>query len=93
MVLGMELATNPQTGAIITPRVKVVVHPTRKGWTWTQVSRNGSAGALAPKTYDSKSNAIRAGKRQVATLDPAVPQGEASVHVAFVVRDTDPGYV
>ena len=75
------------------PPIRVVVHPTRKGWSWTQVSRNGSAGAVAPKTYDSKSNALRAGKRQVDILDPARPVTELSTYAVLEVTDTDPGYV
>jgi hypothetical protein len=55
-----------------TPKYKVIVHPTGKGrskaWTWTQVARNGSPGAIAPRDYDSKTNAVRAGKRQVTAL-------------------------
>lgn len=88
----MKLATRAD-GAIITPRARVIVHPTKKGWTWTQVARNGSAGAVAPKTYDSKANAKRAAERQVAMLDPTMPAGEANPHIALEVRDTDPGYV
>lgn len=65
--------------------VRVIVHPTAKGWSWTQVSRNGSAAAVAPKNYDSKSNAKRAGQRQVEALNGA--------YAALVVVDTDPGYV
>lgn len=65
-----------------TPKYRVIVHPVRKArpatktkpataalWTWTQVARNGSAGAVAPKTYDSKSNAVRAAQRQVDALN------------------------
>jgi hypothetical protein len=87
----MQLATRSD-GAITTPRARIVVHPTKKGWSWTQVSRNGSAAAVAPKTYDSKSNATRAAKRQIDALDPR-PKGEASTHIALEVVDKDPNYV
>lgn len=50
-------------------KYRVIVHSTRKGWTWTQVSRNGSAGAVAPATFDKKDNARRAGQRQVDALN------------------------
>lgn len=56
-----------------TPKYRVIVHTTGKGrskvWVWTQVARNGSAGAVAPRDYDSKSNAVRAGNRQVQALN------------------------
>ena len=91
-VVGMKLAVRPD-GAITTPRAKVVVHPTRKGWSWTQVARNGSAGAVAPKTYDSKSNAVRAARRQIAALDPALAAGETSTSISLQILDKDPGYV
>lgn len=72
--------------------VRVVVHPTRKGWSWTQVSRNGSAAAVAPKTYDNKANAKRAGGRQVDTLNGGVSSTVTSYAVLEVV-DKDPAYV
>ena len=86
---------------------RVVVHPTRKGWTWTQVSRNGSAAAVAPKVYDTKANAKRAGARQVAILNGAldrlptyaVVKGNLYVfttnnpYAVLEVVDKDPGYV
>lgn len=88
----MKLETRSD-GAIITPRARVIVHPTKKGWTWTQVARNGSAGAMAPKTYDNKANAKRAAERQVNMLDPMVPAGESSTHIKLETLDHDPGYV
>ena len=50
-------------------RYRVIVHPTTKGWTWTQVSRNGSPGAVAPSAFDNRANAKRAGQRQVDALN------------------------
>lgn len=78
--------------------VRVVVHPTRKGWSWTQVGRNGSAAAVAPKTYDNKANAKRAGARQVATLNRdgdtrIVPTFPPNPYAVLEVVDRDPGYV
>lgn len=52
-----------------TPRFRVIVHPAGKRWTWTQVSRNGSPGAVAPAHFDNKANAKRAGQRQVNALN------------------------
>jgi len=88
------------------PRVKVVVHPTKKGWSWTQVARNGAAQGVAPKTYDSKGNAKRAGDRQVTMLNGArdcLPSwvvtpdlkrfAAANPYAELVVVDKDPGYV
>lgn len=85
--------TTREDGAITTPRARIIVHPTKKGWTWTQIARNGSAGAMAPKTYDNKSNAKRAAERQVNMLDPCVPAGETSTHIKLEVLEYDPGYV
>ena len=80
---------------------RVVVHPTRKGWTWTQVSRNGSAAAAAPKVYDTKANAKRAGARQVAILNGALDRLPTyavvfttnNPYAVLEVVDKDPGYV
>ncbi|SDT83686.1 hypothetical protein [Gordonia westfalica] len=52
--------------------VRVVVTRTRKGYQWAQIARNGSAGAISPKTYDTKSNAVRAAKRQAALVGGVV---------------------
>lgn len=46
------------------PHVRIVVTKSRKGYQWAQIARNGSAGAISPKTYDTKSNAVRAARRQ-----------------------------
>lgn len=52
------------------PRYRVIVHPSpRNQWTWTQVSRNGSALAVAPGEFDNKANAKRAARRQVDALN------------------------
>lgn len=72
-----------------TPFQRIIVHPTPRGWSWTRVSRNGSAGAVAPSPFDNKSNAVRAGRREAAVINRF-----SAVTVAVVeVRDTDPGYV
>lgn len=55
-----------------TPAHRVVVHQSGKGWSWKQVSRNGSNGATAPSPFDNKANAKRAAERQVAALKDAV---------------------
>lgn len=96
------------TGVPQTPIVKVIVHPTKKGWSWTQVSRNGSAQAVAPKTYDSKSNAVRAGRRQMDILTGArdrmpvhaIREGfstskfsQDNPYAVVTVVDKDPNYV
>jgi hypothetical protein len=47
---------------------KVIVHPTSKGWSWTQVARNGRVSAIAPTTFDNSSNAKRAAIRQARKL-------------------------
>lgn len=51
-----------------TPKYRVIVHPIGRRWTWSQVSRNGSLGAVAPTSYDNKANAKRAGSAQVKAL-------------------------
>lgn len=53
----------------VQPKHRVIVHRSKKGWTWTQVSRNGSAGAVAPAPFDNKANAKRAAQRQVDSLN------------------------
>ena len=70
-----------------TPKYRVIVHPTTKGWTWTQVARNGSAGAVAPTTFDNKANAKRAGQRQVAALNADTPAFDVP-KAALVVDET-----
>jgi hypothetical protein len=71
--------------------------------------RNGSAAAVAPKTYDSKANAKRAAQRQVDTLialaievaGPIFPddaagdlsRSDVDNFVQLEVVDKDPGYV
>ncbi|WVX88619.1 hypothetical protein SEA_CHEESETOUCH_76 [Gordonia phage CheeseTouch] len=54
------------------PRIRVVVTKSRKGYQWAQIARNGSAGAISPKTYDTKSNAVRAARRQAALVGGVV---------------------
>ena len=49
----------------------VVVQRTSKGWTWTQVSRNGAVSACAPLVYENKAGAKRGGMNQVAKLKRA----------------------
>jgi hypothetical protein len=55
-----------------TPQIRVVVTRSRKGYQWAQIARNGSAGAISPKTYDTKSNAVRAARRQAALVGGVV---------------------
>ena len=55
-----------------TASVRVVVTRSRKGYQWAQIARNGSAGAISPKTYDTKSNAVRAARRQAALVGGVV---------------------
>ncbi|MCF3939943.1 hypothetical protein [Gordonia tangerina] len=60
-------------GGVVNPDVKVRVFKTRKGWQWEE--RNyygGTVGAVSPKTYDTKSNAVRAARRRVELLKAAV---------------------
>lgn len=52
--------------------VRIVVTKSRKGYQWAQIARNGSAGAISPKTYDTKSNAVRAARRQAALVGGVV---------------------
>ena len=51
---------------------RIVVTRSRKGYQWAQIARNGSAGAISPKTYDTKSNAVRAARRQAALVGGVV---------------------
>ena len=51
---------------------RIVVTRSRKGFQWAQIARNGSAGAISPKTYDTKSNAMRAARRQAALVGGVV---------------------
>ena len=79
-----------------TPSIKVIVHKTRKGWTWSQISANGSVSAVAPTVYDNKANARRAGVRQVDNLNRAgqlvaAEQGVPAPTYAELV--VDEGYV
>lgn len=59
-------------GGKVAPPVRVVVTKSRKGYQWAQIARNGSAGAISPKTYDTKSNAVRAARRQAALVGGVV---------------------
>lgn len=53
--------------------VKVRVFKTRKGWSWEERAfYGGMVGAVSPKTYDTKSNAVRAARRRVQVLKSAV---------------------
>lgn len=55
------------------PDVKVRVFKTRKGWVWEERAfYGGMVGAVSPKTYDTKSNAVRAARRRVEVLKSAV---------------------
>lgn len=67
-------AANPRfaEGGKVSPPVRVVVTRSRKGYQWAQIARNGSAGAISPKTYDTKSNAVRAARRQAALVGGVV---------------------
>jgi hypothetical protein len=47
---------------------KVIVHPTSKGWAWTQIAINRRVSAIAPTTFDNKANAKRAAIRQARKL-------------------------
>lgn len=66
------LGFNRQKRMNLAPDNKVIVHPIARQWTWTQVSKNGRAAAYAPITYDNKTNAERAAKRQANRLHSAV---------------------
>ena len=86
----MKLKTRAD-GAITTPLARLLVHPSddRGNWEWTQVARNGMAGARSPKTYETKSNAKKAAERQSHLLDPR-PAGETSTKAPVVVLDKRP---
>jgi hypothetical protein len=75
-----------------TPRIRVVVHPTSKGWTWTQLSRNNKSQAVAPAEYDNRDSAKRAGERQVAAFNSvaiAYSTGQPQEMPAVLVVDVE----
>ncbi|USH45572.1 hypothetical protein SEA_PHABULOSO_77 [Gordonia phage Phabuloso] len=59
-------------GGKVPAPIRIVVTRSRKGFQWAQIARNGSAGAISPKTYDTKSNAVRAARRQAALVGGVV---------------------
>jgi len=53
-----------------TPAHRIIVHPagSTRFYTWSQVSRNGSLLAVAPKVFNTTTLARRSAIRQVAAL-------------------------